>query len=288
MTSLQNPYTESIKPKVIEELRDPTKLNELMNYFKGDYEIFIDSCSNVDDLVSRFSEIRSKLSSKDLLNDFLDRINLHSRLASYKSNSIQEYLTNLWNKYVTEMDEIHQFCQYNIAINISFPLSEAEFDSLEDKEKEIVRQAYERFDIAYINFIAIVIGLINVIFSAFETECKMVCSLGCFAFSISYAQNSIFQHDRVWKTLRRLSSIGSRESINCEICQMQNDCNFLMNFKALANIYCYAIQIRMLADYEEVLFKERQMWDLIKDYFEILKYVIIKQENIKNRCMEEF
>ncbi|MBA7689850.1 hypothetical protein ES703_98361 [subsurface metagenome] len=285
--SLQNPYTESIRPKDIVKLRDLANLIEFMDYFKDDYETFIHSCSNVDDIATRFSRIRDKLSSKNLLNTFMDRIDLHSRLANYKSNPIPEYLNNLWNNYLIEVDEIHQFCQDNIRINVSFPLSQEEFDSLDEEEEEIIRQAMQDFELSYINFITMIIGLINIIFSAFETECKIICSLGCFAFSISYAQDNIIQHNVVWKTLRRLSRIGSRKSINCQICQMQNNCNFQMDFKALANIYCYAIKIRMLADYEEVIFKGEQVWHLIKEYFEILKHVIIKQVNIKNICMEE-
>ncbi|KKN28887.1 hypothetical protein LCGC14_0849750 [marine sediment metagenome] len=285
--SLQNPYSESLKPKDIIKLRDNKKLYEFMNYFRDDYEVFIDSCSNVDDLITRFSEIRNKLSSKDLLNDFIDRINFHSRLANYKSIPIQDYLRSLWNNYINEVEEIHQFCQDNIRINITFPISEEELESLNEQEKDIIVQAFNKLGLAYINFITLVIGLINVIFSAFELECKIICSLGCFAFSINYAKNNIIQHKEVWNIMRRLSRISSSKSINCEICQMQNNCNFLINFKALANIYCYAIKIRMLADYDEVLFKEEQTWYLIKDYFEILKDVIIKQENIKTKCMGE-
>ena len=69
---------------------------------------------------------------------------------------------------------------------------------------------------------------------------------------------------------------------------MQNDCEFLMDFEALANIYCYAIKIRMIADYEDILFKEEQVWFIIKDYFEILKFVINEQENIRKKCMEDY
>ena len=259
-----------------------------MDYFRRDYDIFIDSCSNVDDIATRFYEIRDKLSSKVLLNDYIDRVNFHSRLANYKSSPIHENLTNLWNNYLIEVDEIHQFCQNNVRINITFPISEEELDSLEEQEKEIIQQALKRFQLTYINFMTMVIGLINLIFSVFETECKVICSLSCFAFSIIYAQNKIIQHNEVWKALRRLSRIGSRKSINCEICQMQNDCEFLMDFEALANIYCYAIKIRMIADYEDILFKEEQVWFIIKDYFEILKFVINEQENIRKKCMEDY
>lgn len=278
--SLQNPYTKSIKPKSIVELRDLSKFNDFIDYFKRDCNNFIMSCSNYDDLVLRFSKIKNELNLKNMLNEFLIRIQFHSRLVNYKLNPVQEYLNLLWNNYNLKINEIYELCQDNIRINISLPPTQEAIDLLEMEEKEIVQQALQELEITYINFIVIIGGLINLVFFVFETECKILCSLGCFAFSIIYARNDIIQHNDVWKTLKKLSQNDPRESINCEICQMRRECDFSIDFEALANIYCYAIKIRMLADYDELFYKN-QMWELIKEYLDNIEYVIINQENIK-------
>lgn len=196
------------------------------------------------------------------------------------------YLDKLWKNYQFKINGLYQFCQDNVRINVSFPISQDDIDSLEGEEKDILIQANKDHYSLYLNFIVMIVGLINIIFSALEAECKIVCSLSCFTFSLSYAQNDIIQHHQVWKTLRRLGQITSHNNKDCQSCQMQNNCTFQINFEALSNIYCYAIKIRMLADYEEIFFKDQKMLSYINDYFNILENVINEQENIKIRCME--
>jgi len=84
-----------------------------------------------------------------------------------------------------------------------------------------------------------------------------------------------------------LGQITSHNNRDCQRCQMKNNCTLQINFEALSNIYCYAIKIRMLADYEEIFFKDQKILDYINDYFDILENVIKVQENIKIKCMEE-
>lgn len=284
--TLQNKFTESIKPKSIKNLDNYTIISEFMECFKRDCQIFHSSCSNIDEISERFLDIKNYLIFTNLLNNFINRNKFHSKLTKYKITPVQFYLDQFWNDYLGEVDKIYEDCQNKLSINITFPIQQEDIDSLDDIEKEIAQKASEDFYSIYIRFTVMVIGLVNIIFSALEASCKILCSLCCFSFSSSYAQNDIIQHSEIWKTLRRLSQIGSRESNDCKNCQISNNCSLNTNFEALANIYCYAIKVRMLADYDDIFFKEPQILYDIKEYFDILENVIINQMNIQKQCID--
>jgi len=201
--SLQNRFTMSIRPRSLVELHEKTRIREFMNYFKRDFRRFQVSLSNIDEFISRFLDIRDTFNESSLLNNFLKKIDFHSRLVSYKIPPIRVYLDKLWRDFQFEVNEIYQFCQDNVRINVLFPISQDDIDSLEGEEKNILIQAKNDHNSIYLNYIVMIVGLINIIFSALEAECKIFCSLSCFAFSLSYAQKDIIQHDKVWQTLRR-------------------------------------------------------------------------------------
>jgi hypothetical protein len=227
-----------------------------------------------------------ELEMRHILDKYLLRTKQHSMLTNYRLNSIYEYLDMLWNDYLRKNREIHKSCLDNLGKSVSLPPTQEEIDSLTSDEKLIVEEALRKLELNYIGFIVAISGLINSAFFALESECKIFCSLGCIAFSIRYAQDEIIQHKDVWLTLKRLGKVIQTRSVNCEICKLQENCFFSINFEALANVYCYAIKVRMLSDYEEFFYKI-QTWEKIKVYFDKLKDVITKQIMIKHKCLEE-
>jgi len=284
--ALQNPYTRSIHPKSIADIRTPLKFKEFMDYFERDCNNFVASCSHYHDLVVRFSEIRRELNKKKILNKYLLRVDRHSRLTNYRVGPIQEHLNLLWNYYVNRNTEIYKSCQDDIGRNISLPPTQEELGSFTADEVLTVKEAVQELELNYINFIVGITGLIDSTFFAFESECKTFCSLACFGFSIFYALDEIIQHKDIWLTLKRLGNAVQTLSTDCEICLMKENCRFSINFEALANVYCYAIKVRMLADYED-FFYTTQIWEGIKVYFDKLKHIMHNQALIKDKCLEK-
>ncbi len=286
--SLQNRFSKSLNPRELIKLKETSDYNEFMDYFKRDCKYFTDSCQFYNELVKRYSEIKKELISKNIFDDFLKRIDFHSKLVTYKLNPIQSYLDSLYKEWSVKINNLLDSCKEVIGGNISFPIRLEDFNSLEQEKQKIIENTNQKIFTTSIEFIAVLGGFINSIFFAFESECKIVCSLACFAFSIEYARNNILEHAQVWQTLKRLSLAKSNldDSIRCEICQMKENCKFSINFEALANVYSYAIKIRMIADYDDSLFKNIELLDKIKDYFNELDGVITIQEVLKIKCME--
>ena len=284
-TALQNPYTNSISPGSISNLRDVPSFVEFMGYFERDCKEFIRSCKQLDDFIAHFSKIGRELRSKDMLDGLLTRVNFHSTLTDYKVEPIEDYIKLLWQDYLRRNGEIYYRVQTELSRPISLPPSEEEFESLTSDEQRLVTQAYEELQINRIRFIAGVGGFITQIFFAVESTCKILCSLGCFPFSILYAQHEIISHGNVWRCLKRLGKIIQR-NISCQICMVTSTCHFSINFEALANVYCYAIKFRMLSDYEDFFYNYEESWERIKVYFDKLKEVIRSQRKIEEKCLE--
>ena len=86
---LQNRFTMSIRPRSLVELHENTRIREFMNYFKRDFERFQASSSNANEFINRFLDIRDKFITSNLLNNFLNKIDFHSRLVNYKLPQIR-------------------------------------------------------------------------------------------------------------------------------------------------------------------------------------------------------
>lgn len=283
--ALQNPYTRSIRPRSISDLRNVNNFVEFMGYLEGDCKEFISSCSQLDDFLTHFSRIERELSSKGLLDSLLTRIDFHSTLADYKIKPLEDYVNQFWMDYNRKNGEIFRKVTNELGRPISLPPSEEEFASLSSEEQSLVTQACQELQMNYIRFIVAIGAFVNQVFFAFEAECKILCSIGCFAFSLLYAQNEIFSHNDVWRILKRLGKISQR-SVNCQICRISDSCDFSINFEALANVYCYTIKVRMLSDYEDFFYNYRESWEKIKVYFDKVKEVITSQIEIKEKCLE--
>ena len=168
---------------------------------------------------------------------------------------------------------------------ISLPPSENEYESLKSEERELVNLACQKQRMNYIFFIVGIVGLVNQAFFALESSCKIIGSLGCIHFSIRFASNLIIQHSDVWQVLKRLGKL-SEEGINCKICRVNNSCKFSVNFEALANVYCYAIKIRMLSDYDDLFYSHQESWEKVELYFDKIEKIINENMMIKNKCFE--
>lgn len=283
--ALQNAYTKSIRPKSISNLRSVDGFVEFMDYFERDCKEFISSCGQLDDFLNHFMRIGKELISKGLLKSLRTRIDFHSTLTKYKISPLEDYLNQFWGNYLQENDEVFRKVTNELGRAVSLPPSEEELSSLSDEEQALVTQACQELQMNYIRFIVIIGAFVNQLFFAFEAECKILCSLGCFPFSLLYAKNEIFSHNDIWKALKRLGKISQR-GVTCQICRIGDSCDFSINFEALANIYCYAIKVRMLSDYEDLFYNYRESWEKMKVYFDMVKEVVASQMEITNKCLE--
>ncbi|MBA7505813.1 hypothetical protein ES706_04490 [subsurface metagenome] len=279
--SLQNPYTQSIHPGSISKIQNDSNFLEFMGYFQRDSDLYIKSCSKFSDLLVQFYQIRNELFKRALQDAYLKRIEFHSRMMDYKVDSIGQYIEGLWQKYVQRTEEIYDLALEELGKTISLPPTPEELEKLTEEEKTIVGKAQREIEIIYIHFIVGVVAFVDLMFFAFESACKVFCSFGCYAHSIKYARGEIFSHSDVWKTLKRLGRVEEKQNINCLICSIEKTCHFTINFEALANVYCYAIQIRMLSDYDEFFYTYKRTWENIQPYFQKLNDIINTIRKVK-------
>ncbi len=282
--ALQNIFTQSIKPSTLSQLRDSHSFVSFITYFEKDCKVFIESTTDLEDISCRFGDLSKHLTEKKLLDTFLQRTAMNSRFCSLRLTPLDKHLTGLWSSFTTGEQQIRQECEIQTGKNLDFPLSKEAFEQLSETEKVQVREAMEKSLSNYVNLIVGLSGLINQIFFVFESQCKMICSLACYHFAISYARDSIIQHAEIWSALKKLSKSAKDPGTECEICLMQQDCKFSVDFMALANIYCYAIKVRMLADYDSY-FYDNVVWQKLKVYFDNLRLVIQSQKTITKKCV---
>jgi len=281
-------HTQSIKPNSIKIIQDISDFEYFMESFNGDCEKFKKNISDISNFINKFSIIKSELEQRNLFESLSKRINFHSRLVSYKIESIRFNFKKIWSDYNNKIKELHDSITPNLSANILNSLMDENYDLLSEDEQRIIQKSREVISSYYINFIGLLGGLVNLIFFAFEAECKIFCALGCFHFSLKYANEIYTQHNVIWKTLKKLDAKESNQkgdsSFICEICQMRRECDLSKNFETLANIYNYSIKIRMIADYREFFYKNN-VSDLIKKYFDNLIEIITIQEYIKKKCL---
>jgi len=283
--SLQNPYTQTISPKSISEPWSDSRFLEFMTYFQRDCDLYIDSCSQLSDLLVHFYQIKSELLRRAFWDGYLERVEFHSRITDFKVNSVDTYLEMIWREYLRRNDEIYDLVQKELGKTISLPPTKEEFESLTAGEKIIVEKAQREMEINYIRFIAGIGAFVDIMFFAFESACKVSCSLGCYAYSIQYARSEIMSHGDIWRTLKILGKVDGGQDNKCLICSMEKTCHFAINFEALANVYCYAIKIRMLSDYSEFFYAYKNTWEMLKLYFQKLKDLINVERKIKMQCL---
>jgi hypothetical protein len=283
MTPL-NVYTSSISPESLSIVRNEQNFSEFMEFFEKECNLFIDSCPNVGIFLSHFLKIIGELASQNVDKDLLKRIDFHSRLTEYRVSSIDDFLNILWIDYKNKNDQTYLEFRDKVNQPVSLPPTEDELAGLSQGEKEIVQTTLQKLQSNYIRLIAGVGGFINTIFFAFEAQCKIICSLGCYPFSIRYAQDNIITHGEIWKSLRRLGKVDGLKNVECQICSLRNSCNSELNFRSLANVYCFAIKVRMLSDYEEFFYSYDKTWEKLKLFFDNIKLVIGCEQEIKQKC----
>lgn len=280
----QNAFTQSIKPSSLSQLKEQKDFLDFMAYFETDCKHFIESRSESKDLECRFGAITERLTKKGLLQGFLQRTAMHSRLSLLRLTPLDQHLRYYWDNYTNGEQQIRKECEIKTGRQFQFPLSQEEIEQLAEKENVIVQEAMQKSLSNYVNLIVGLSGLINSVFFAFESQCKILCSITCYSFAIKYAREAIIQHAEVWSALRKLGKVNPVSGVECDICLMQQDCRFVVSFEALANIYCYAIKVRMLADYESFFF-DNIIGQKLKVYFDNLKLVIQNQKSVADKCM---
>jgi hypothetical protein len=283
---LQNAFTNSISPGSLSKLRKNGAFSEFMEYLQRDYEIFIETHDKLDSFLEHYKIIQKQLMDRELLHNFIERIDFHSKLRDYKISALDEYLPKLFTGYNSILEEILEDLKRDIGNTVSFPIDKQQFEALTDRQKESILEAEERIQLSYNQLVGVISGLINTIFFAFESSCKISCSLGCWEFAISFSTNNIIQHDSIWKTLRKLGKIAQEKTTRCDRCLMDKGCDFEIDFEALANSYCYAIQMRMLMDYEIFFYENSKVWNQVTEYFKKLREIIDCQKAIQNKCLE--
>lgn len=283
---LQNTFTKSIRPSSISCLRESSIFHEFMKYFNKDCGVFVATHDKVNAFFKHYKIIEQELQNRKLLSSFLGRIRFHSKLRDYKISAVEENLSWLYDRYNERIKEIYDGLSKSIGRRITIPIAKSEFESLAEEEKGLILEAEGRFQLSYIQFVGLISGLINLMFFAFESSCKVSCSFGCWSFAVSFAKNKIIQHNTIWRALRRLGNIEEKTETRCAGCLMDKSCDFEIDFEALANIYCYAIKIRMLTDYEVFFYENPEVWDQIEEYFKKLRKVIDSQKAIETKCLE--
>lgn len=280
----QNVYVQSIKPESLKALRDVKHFAEFMGFFENDCKVFINTCLQIKELENRLTEIFANLQSKNLERNFIDRTATHSILTSIKLTPLDKHLKLLWDEYNANEESIREDFKNRVGKGLTLPLPDGILDGLTTQEKAIVQQCMNDSFANYVNFIVGIGGLINSLFFGFESQCKVLCAFACYSFSISYSRDYIIQHREILATLRKLGNSAERAG-ECEICVMQSNCTFALSFDALANIYCYAIKVRMLADYG-TLFYTNKLWENLKIYFDNMRKIVTNQVSITEKCLE--
>jgi len=283
---LQNAFSSSIGPGSLSKLRKNGAFSRFMKYFQRDCEIFVETHDKLDSFLKHYEIIQKHLVDRELLDNFIERIGFHSKLRDYKISALDEYLPKLFAEYNSILEEILEDLKRDIGRTVSFPIDKQQFEALTDKQKKSILEAEERIQLSYNQFVGVVSGLINTIFFAFESSCKVSCSLGCWEFAILFSTNNIIQHNFIWKTLRRLGKVMQEKTTRCDRCLMDEGCDFEIDFEALANSYCYAIQMRMLMDYEIFFYENSKIWKQVEEYFKKLREIIDCQKVIQNKCLE--
>jgi len=284
--TLQNTFTNTIRPASISHLRESAVFHEFMKYFDKDCDVFVATHGEVATFVKHYKIIQRELQNRKFLSSFLGRIIFHSKLRDYKISAVENYLSELYDGYKERLKAICDALMGRIGRKISFPIERKDLEALTEEEKNLVLEAEREIQLSHIQFVGLISGLINLMFFAFESSCKISCSFGCWDFAVSFANNKIIQHNAIWRTLRRLGKIEERTFTRCAVCLMDKNCNSEIDFEALANIYCYAIKIRMLTDYENFFYKNPEFWNQIDKYFKKLKGVIDGQKAIETKCVE--
>ncbi|MFX0070939.1 MAG: hypothetical protein ACFFAO_07605 [Candidatus Hermodarchaeota archaeon] len=281
-------YTQSIKPSSIKSIQNFSDFESFMEHFNSDCEKFKKNISDISNFVNKFSIIKSELEQRNLFESLSSRIDYHSRLVNYKIESIRVNFKKIWSDYEKKINEIHNSIAPKLSSNILNSLMDENYDLLSEDDQKLIQKSRELISSYYIKFIGFLGGLVNLIFFAFEAQCKIFCALGCFHFSLKYANEIYTQHDMIWKTLKKLDTKESSQkhdtSFICEICQIRRECELSKNFETLANIYNYSIKIRMIADYREFFYKNN-VSNFIKIFFDNLIEIITIQEYIKKKCI---
>ncbi len=283
---LQNAFSNSIGPGTLSKLLKNGAFSNFMEYFQKDCEIFVATHDKLDSFLEHYKIIQKQLMDRNLLDNFSARIGFHSKIRDYKISAIDEYRPRLYYEYNSSLKEILKDLTRDIGRTVSFPIDKQQFEALTDRQKESVLEAEERMQLSYIQFVGLISGLINTIFFAFESSCKVSCSLGCWDFAMVFSKNILIQHKLIWKTLRKLGKVVEEKITRCGGCLMDEDCDFEIDFEALANSYCYAIQMRMLMDYEIFFYENPKIWNQVDEYFKELREIIDCQKVIQSKCLE--
>ncbi len=283
---LQNMFTDSIGPGSLSKLRKEGAFPRFMKCFHKDFEIFVETHNKLGSFLEHDKKIQKHLMDRALFDTFMERIGFHSKLRDYKIPVIYEYIPKLFAEYNIMLGEILADLKKDIGRTVSLPIDLEQFGALTDPQKKSILEAQESILSSYNLFIGVVSGLMNTIFFAFESSCKISCSLGCLEFANSFSKKNIIQHASIWKTLRKLGKVVKPQTTRCDICLMGKTCDFEIDFEALANSYCYAIQMRMLMDYEVFFYENRTIWNQVEEYFKKLGKLIDYQIVIQTKCLE--
>jgi hypothetical protein len=275
-----NAFTQSIKPSSLTELKNVEVFKDFMANFEGDCKLFIASTSDLKEIDCMFKNISKYLQDRNLLDSLIERINVHSRFSELRLAPVEAHLDYFYKSWVLSEKQIGAEYEALTAKKYQDILKE-NLSTLSEKERSIVREILNKSTQNYISLVVGVSGLINQIFFVLESQCKIICSLTCFPFAISYSKDNLIQHAEVWLTLKKIGKLGSDHE-DCAICRMQEKCSYSIDFAALANVYCYAIKVRMLADYDR-FFYDNSVWQHLKAYFDNLKSVIVCQQTISKK-----
>jgi len=167
---------------------------------------------------------------------------------------------------------------------VSLPLDQVVYDSLSTAQKQVVDEAKDEFDKLNAQYFASLLMGISLSFFAFESACRVCCSLTCETYAHKVGNCQVMHHYDVWKTLKRLGGL-ERSSQDCIKCNILSTCQFTTDFEALSKIYSYAIKVRMLANYRDFFYITQTLWAyMMQIYIPYLTETIKSQKRLINRC----
>ena len=281
-------FSQSIKPKsllLFEE--DLTIFQHMMQCFEIDSKKFQNSRSLQDTrFTNRFMSVtRPRLQQGESFAKYRRKVLRHLKLCDKHVDTLQYGSLALMQSLMHQMKDIFQQASHDLGYDTTLPLTPQRYASLSLKEQRIVDTAQAKLESLNAKFLASLLASIGLSFFAFESACRVCCSLVCQAFAGKVAECQVAHHRDVWKTLKRLAGL-ERSSLDCSNCSSAPACQFHTDFAALARIYSYVIKVRMLADYREFFYIASTLWQyMAHTYIPHIIGIIKSQKALTSDCL---
>lgn len=225
-------FSDSIHPTTIPKTNKEIK--QLLSCLAKDARSYVNSTRYSKSLESHFqTAILPRLEQKKLSEKLIDKLDKYAAAELIKTTFVMSSYTRFFEK--TREDIEWWMDKYSKKAKLRRRESETlELDDLIDTMK-----------IAYQDFVSLSV-LLSQMFFALEFSCRMLCGIGCYRFALKVIKSEVIQHKELWTQLKKL---GQKTGRDCEVCAVNESCDFGIDFSALARVYAYAMKVRQIVDY---------------------------------------